>query len=62
MTTKQIKSRIKIALDNLPENVLEEILNYLEEIQGKSADSVVVTQRLRKILNEDKELLDKLAQ
>ncbi|HMB63894.1 MAG TPA: hypothetical protein VKN36_12520 [Eudoraea sp.] len=62
MTTRQIKSRIKKALDNVPENVLEEILSYLEEIQGKSADNVVMYQRLRKILSEDRELLDKLAQ
>ncbi|RKN78484.1 MULTISPECIES: hypothetical protein [Ulvibacterium] len=62
MTTKQIKSRIQRALDNVPENVLEEILNYLEEIQGKSADKVVMSQRIRKILSEDKELLEKLAQ
>ncbi len=62
MTTKQIKSRIWRALDNVPENVLEEILNYLEEIQGKSADKVVMSQRIRKILSEDKELLEKLAQ
>ena len=62
MTTKQIKSRIKIALDNIPENLLEDILAYLEEIQDKSADSVVMSQRLRKILSEDKELLEKLAQ
>ncbi|MGK7895763.1 MAG: hypothetical protein AB4372_19655 [Xenococcus sp. (in: cyanobacteria)] len=62
MTTKQIKTRIQRALDNIPENLLEDILEYLEEIQGKSADKVVMTQRLRKILSEDKELLEKLAQ
>ena len=62
MTTKQIKARIKIALDNIPENLLEDILAYLEEIQDKSADQVVMSQRLRKILSEDKELLEKLAQ
>lgn len=62
MTTKQIKSRIQRALDNVPENVLEEILHYLEEIQGKSADTVIMSQRLRKILSEDRELLEKLAQ
>ncbi len=62
MATSQIKSRIKIAVDNVPESVLEEILNYLEEIQEKSEDQVVMSHRFRKILAEDKELLDKLAQ
>ena len=62
MTTKQIKSRIQRALENIPDNLLEDILEYLEDIQGKSMDEVVMTQRLRKILSEDKELLEKLAQ
>jgi hypothetical protein len=61
MTTKQIKLRIKKVLDNMPENVLEDILTYLEEIQGKSADKVIMSQRLRKIFSEDKDLLEKLA-
>ena len=62
MTTREIKSRINKVLDTIPENVLEEILSYLEEIQGMSADKIVMSQRLRKILSEDKELLEKLAQ
>ena len=61
MTTRQIKSRIKEAIDNIPDNALEEILNYLEEIQGKTEDDVLKSQRLRKILTEDRELLEKLA-
>lgn len=62
MTTKELKSRIQKALDNVPENILEDILSYLEEIQGKPADKVIMSQRLRKILSEDKDLLEKLAQ
>lgn len=62
MTTKELKSRIQKALDKVPENVLEDILSYLEEIQGKPADKVIMSQRLRKILSEDKDLLEKLAQ
>lgn len=62
MTTKELKSRIQKALDKVPENILEDILSYLEEIQGKPADKVIMSQRLRKILTEDKDLLEKLAQ
>jgi hypothetical protein len=62
MTTKELKSRIQKALDKVPENILEDILSYLEEIQGKPADKVIMSQRLRKILAEDKDLLEKLAQ
>lgn len=61
MTTGQIKSRIKEAIDNIPDNALKEILNYLDEIQGKTEDDVLTSQRLRKILTEDKELLEQLA-
>jgi len=61
MTTKQIKTRIKKALDNIPENLLEDILAYLEEIQDRSSDNVMMTQQLRKILTEDQDLLKKLA-
>ena len=62
MTTKELKSRIQKALDKVPVNVLEDILSYLEEFQGKPADKVIISQRLRKILFEDKDLLEKLAQ
>ena len=62
MTTKQIKSKIKKALDSIPENLLEDILTYLKEIQDKSTDQVVLSQRLRRILAEDQGLLKKLAQ
>ncbi|MDT7829486.1 hypothetical protein RQM65_12485 [Pricia sp. S334] len=61
MTTGQIKSRIKEVIENIPDNALEEILNYLEEIKGKAEDDILMSQRLRKILTEDKELLEKLA-
>jgi hypothetical protein len=61
MTTKEIKSEIQKTLDNIPENVLLDILDYLKVIQGKSADNVRLSKNLRDILTEDKELLERLA-
>lgn len=61
MTTKEIKSEIQKTLDNIPENVLQDILAYLKEIQGKSAEKIKLSKNLRDILMEDKELLEKLA-
>ena len=61
MTTKEIKSEIQKALDNVPENVLQVILEYLKELEGKTADQVELVKNLRDILREDKELLEKLA-
>jgi len=61
MTTKEIRSEIQKTLDNIPENVLQDILDYLKTIQGKSADKIRLAKNLRDILVEDKELLEKLA-
>ena len=61
MTTKEIKSEIEKALDGIPENVLQEILNYLKVIRSQSADKVKLTRNLRDILTEDKDLLERLA-
>ena len=61
MTTNQIKSEIQKALDNIPENALQDILEYLKELEGKTADQIKLAKSLRDILNEDKELLERLA-
>lgn len=61
MTTKEIKSEIQKTLDNIPENVLQDILDYLKLIQGKSADKIELSKNLRDIITEDKELLERLA-
>jgi hypothetical protein len=62
MTTIQLKTEIQKVLDQVPENVLPEILNYLKQIQHQSPDQVKLSNNLKKILSEDKELLEKLAQ
>lgn len=61
MTAKEIKSEIQRTLDNIPETVLQDILDYLKLIQGKSADKVKLSKNFRDILTEDKELLERLA-
>ena len=61
MTTKEIKSEIQKTLDNIPETVLQDILDYLKLIQGKSVDKIKLSKNLRDILAEDKELLERLA-
>lgn len=61
MTTKQIKSEIEKTLEGIPDNVLQEILDYLKVISGKSADKVKLTKNLRDIITEDKDLLERLA-
>jgi len=41
--------------------VLQEVYDYLKSVQGKSEQSVSLSQHLRTILTEDKELLERLA-
>ena len=61
MTTKEVKSEIQKVIDTVPENLLNDILNYLKSIQGKSSGTVQLSQHLSEIISEDKELLEKLA-
>lgn len=62
MTKTQIQSEIQKVLDNVPENVLQDVLDFLKELQDQPADKVRLTNNLRQILSDDKELLEKLAQ
>ena len=62
MTAKQIKTEIQKVLDSVPEVVLEDILKYLQTLQSKSPDSINLSQNISKILSEDRELLERLAQ
>jgi hypothetical protein len=60
MTKAELKLEIQKVLDNVPENVLEDILSLLKGLQGKSAD-IELVHSLRQILTEDKDLLERLA-
>ncbi len=62
MTKLQIQTEIQKVLDNVPESVLQDVLDFLKELQEQPADKVKLTNNLRQILSEDKELLEKLAQ
>lgn len=62
MTKEQLKKEIQEALDEVPETALADILRYLKDVRSKSSDKVEMSQNLRKILDEDQELLDRLAQ
>lgn len=62
MSTSEIKNEIQNVLDKVPESVLRDILSYLKHVQTKTKNQVETSKHLKKILKEDKELLDKLAQ
>jgi hypothetical protein len=62
MTTTEIKTEIQMVLDKIPESVLQDVLDFFRELQGQSVDKIKLTNNLRQILSEDKELLGRLAQ
>jgi len=62
MTKTQMQSEIQKALENVPESVLQDVLDFLKELQDQPADKVRLTNNLRQILSEDKDLLERLAQ
>ena len=61
MTTNEIKSEIQKSLDNVPEGVLQDILDFLKKAENQPADRLNLMRDLRDILAEDKELLERLA-
>jgi hypothetical protein len=61
MTKHEIKSEIQKSLDNVPETVLHEVLNFLREVQSNSGKTDKLAQNLNKILKEDRGLLERLA-
>lgn len=62
MTPKQIKKEISDVIDNIPDDVLKDVLEYLKSLSNKSKNNIQLSQNLSKILDEDKILLEKLAQ
>lgn len=62
MSREEVKTAISELLDNTPEQVLQDVFDYLKSVQGKTKESVSLSQNLRTILSEDKELLERLAQ
>jgi mRNA-degrading endonuclease RelE of RelBE toxin-antitoxin system len=62
MTKLQIQTEIQKLLDNVSESVLQDVLDFLKELQEQPADKVKLTNNIRQILSKDKELLEKLAQ
>jgi len=62
MTKTQLQTEIQKVLDNVPETILQDVLDFLKVLQDQPADKVKLTNNLRQILSDDKELLEKLAQ
>lgn len=62
MITIEIKNEIRKLLDVVPEDTFRDLLGYLKKAREQTNDKGEFSRRLRQILQEDKELLEKLAQ
>jgi hypothetical protein len=62
MATKEIKDRIYKVLDNMSDDILEDVFKYLKSLTNKSRSNILLSQNLGVILEEDKNLLERLAQ
>jgi hypothetical protein len=61
MSKNDVKDQINKVLDNVSDEALESILNYLKELISKSEEDLILSNNLNKILSEDKEVLERLA-
>lgn len=62
MTTVQLKSEIHKAIDNVPENVLPEILDYINSVRHQSSNKKDLDKFIDKVFKEDDELLRRLSE
>jgi hypothetical protein len=62
MSNEELKKEIVKVLEAVPDEMLEDILEYLRFLIGTARDKIDMASNLRQIINEDKELLQKLAQ
>jgi hypothetical protein len=61
MNRHELQTEIQQILEKAPESVLTEVLRYLREIKSIEPEDLRMAQNLNKILQEDRELLEKLA-
>lgn len=62
MSREEIKEEIAKVLETVPEDMLEDVLDYLKLLISNPKEKLNMTTNLRQIINEDMELLQKLAE
>ena len=61
MSRDELKEKIAKVLETVPEDILEDVLDYLKLLITNPKEKLSITTKLRQIINEDEELLQKLA-
>lgn len=62
MSKMEVKQEITKIIDGLPDDLLNDLLLYLQEVENKPSSSTNLVTNFRKILTEDRNLLQRLAQ
>ena len=62
MADDNIKLEINKALDHLSDNALNGLIQFLKQFESKKNNTFLNSNDFQKILSEDKQLLEKLAQ
>lgn len=62
MSKDEIKYEINRVLDKFSSDALEELLSFLKQLEERNNLTTVNSDLLQRILSEDKDLLEKLAQ
>lgn len=61
MTTADLRFEIMKAIDEVPESVLPDILDYLKQVKALPKEKIDLSRHLGLIIREDEELLKRLA-
>lgn len=61
MSTQELKEAIQIKLEEMPDPILQEVLDYLKQFQAKTPEEQKRVIGLKRILDEKRELLLRLA-
>lgn len=62
MTKPEVKSEINKLLDQMPDDFLQELLQYLKDSQRTDRKHNQIKSNLERVMKEDIELLKKLAE
>lgn len=61
MSGQEIRQELHKVVDNMPDDILQNVLDYFKTLENSSKDRIKLSHNLRTILMDDKELLHKLA-
>jgi hypothetical protein len=62
METRELKNKINQVLDNMSDDVLDSVFRHLKLLTNRSRSDILLSQDLSRIKEEDKNILERLAQ